>query len=145
MATLDRRTPIYKKGEDLTVNVKASEDCYVWVFDTQTSGTVVQIYPNNYDKKNFLAAGKTLSIPGKGSKYRLQVAPPSGTELITVLASKENIPLTAKLVDKFVPGAPFAVLRGTAETVSKDLAITLRRQGSRGDKWTTGRVAFRIK
>ena len=145
VASLDRRDATYQQGDELTLNVKANEDCYVWVFDTGTSGAVVQIYPNKHDQKNFLAAGKTLSIPGKGAKYRLQVAPPSGVELITVVASKENLPLTEKLVDKFVPGTPFAALRGNAETVSKDLIVTMRRQGEPGDKWATGQVAFRVK
>ncbi len=142
VATLDRASRTYKTGENVMVRVKANEDCYVWVFDTGTSGKVHQIYPNKFDKKNFLSAGKTLSIPGKDSKYRLAVSPPSGAELITVIASKENKPLTPDLLDQASGSGPFVALRGTAETVSKDLSITLKKQKQ---EWASDQVVFLIK
>ena len=141
VATLDRPNRTYKTGENVMLKVKANEDCYIWVFDTGTSGKVHQVYPNKFDKKNFLAAGKTLSIPGKDSKYKLEVSPPSGKELITVVASKGDRPLTADLIDKNSSSGPFVALRGTAETVSKDLSITLRKQKQ---EWTSDQVVFHI-
>ena len=142
VATLDRPNGTYKKGENVMLKVKANEDCYIWVFDTGTSGKVYQVYPNKFDKKNFLVAGKTLSIPGKNSKYQLAVSPPIGKELITVVASKENRPLTPDLIDQNASSGPFVALRGTAETVSKDLSITLRKQKQ---EWTSDQVVFHIK
>ena len=142
VATLDRPNRTYKTGENVMLKVKANEDCYIWVFDTGTSGKVHQVYPNKFDKKNFLAAGKTLSIPGKDSKYQLEVSPPSGNELITVVASKGDRPLTPDLIDQNASSGPFVALRGTAETVSKDLSITLRKQKQ---EWTSDQVVFHIK
>lgn len=142
VATLDRRNRVYKTGEDVALKVKASEECYIWVFDTGTSGKVHQIYPNKFDAKNFLAAGKTLNIPGPGSKYRLSVSPPSGQELLTVVATKENKPLTGHLIDQATGNGPFRTLRGTAATVAKDLSITLRKQKR---EWTSEQVVFRIR
>ena len=142
VATVDRPNRTYKAGENVMLKVKANEDSYIWVFDTGTSGKVHQIFPNKFDKKNFLAAGKTLSIPGKGAKYQLEVSPPKGAELITVVASKENKPLTLDLIDQKADNGPFVALRGTAETVSKDLSITLRKQKQ---EWSSDQVVFLVK
>ena len=141
VAAVDRSNRVYKSGDNVVLTVKATADSYIWVFDTGTSGKVHQIYPNKYDKKNFLAAGKTLSIPGAKSKYRLSVSPPSGAELITVVASKENKPLTADLLDGS-SGGLFLALRGTAENVAKDLSITLRKQKR---EWTSEQLVILIK
>ena len=141
VATVDRSNRVYKSGDNVVLTVKATEDSYIWVFDTGTSGKVHQIYPNKFDKKNFLASGKKLRIPRANSKYRLSVSPPSGAELITVVASKENKPLTADLLDGG-SGGPFLALRGTAETVAKDLSITLRKQKR---AWTSEQVVILIK
>ena len=142
VATLDRPNRTYKAGENVILKVKANEDSYIWVFDTGTSGKVHQIFPNNFAKQNFLAAGKTLSIPGKNAKYHLAVSPPKGAELITVVASKEKKPLTPDLIDQKAGSGPFVALRGTAETVSKDLSITLRKQKQ---EWSSHQVVFLIK
>ena len=141
-ATVDRSSRVYQKGDNVVLTVRTTEDSYIWVFDTGTSGKVHQIYPNKFDKKNFLAAGKTLNIPPAGSKYQLAVSPPSGAELITVVASKENKPLTPDLIDLNSNAGPFRALRGTAESVAKDLSITLRKQKQ---DWTTDQVVIRIK
>ena len=142
VATLgaDKRT--YKPGEEVTLKVSANEECYIWVFDTGTSGKVHQIYPNKFEKKNFLAAGRTLRIPGPRSKYRLAVSPPRGKELLTVVAVKDNKPLTRHLIDQVTSGSPFPALRGTAASIAKDLSITLRKQDQ---AWTSHQVVFRIK
>lgn len=142
VASLDRANRTYKAGEEVALKVKANEECYVWVFDTGTSGKVHQIFPNKFDGKNFLAAGKTLHIPGQRSKYRLAVSPPRGQELLTVVATKDSKPLTRHLIDQATGNGPFQALRGTATTVAKDLSITLRKQKR---EWTSEQLVFRIR
>ena len=124
------------------LTVKATEDSYIWVFDTGTSGKVHQIFPNRYHENNFLAAGTTLNIPPMDSDYALAVSHPQGAELITVVATKENTPLTPELVDLGASAGPFLALQGTADSVAKDLAITLRRQAA---PWTKDQVVILIQ
>lgn len=123
---VDRPDARYRHGDTLTLTVDVTEDAYIWVFDTGTSGKVHQIFPNRYESDNFVRAGKAVSIPPAGSEYQLLVSHPKGAELLTVIASKDNIPMTRDLVDQnSEAGAVFALL-GDAVSVAKDLKITLK-------------------
>ena len=123
---VDRPDARYRHGDTLTLTVDVTEDAYVWVFDTGTSGKVHQIFPNRYESDNFVRAGKAISIPPAGSEYQLLVSHPKGAELLTVIASKDDIPMTRDLADQSTEAGPFLALRGDAVSVAKDLNITLK-------------------
>ena len=127
-ASVNRANRKYKHGENVVLTVKPTEDAYIWVFDTGTSGKVHQIFPNRYEKNNFVKAKAALQIPGRGSKYMLTASHPKGAELITVIASKTNTPLTPGMIAKGNGSSPFLALNGTAQSVAKDLSITLRKK-----------------
>lgn len=140
-ARVDRSDRNYQHGDHLVLTVETTEDAYIWVFDTGTSGKVHQIYPNRYEESNFLAANVPLEIPAAGSKYQLAVSHPKGAELITVVASKNEASLTDKLIDES-GGGTFLALRGTAPSVAKDLSITLRENHS---TWVKDEVVVLIQ
>ena len=124
---VDRADARYRHGDTLTLTVDVTEDAYVWVFDTGTSGMVHQIFPNRHDADNFVRAGKPIAIPGEGAEYQLLVSHPKGAELLTVIASKDSNPLTQNLIDKEMQAGPFLALRGDAASVAKDLGISLKK------------------
>ena len=141
-ATVDRPDRNYQDGDRLVLTVETSEDAYVWVFDTGTSGKVHQIFPNRYESANFVAANSPIAIPAMGSNYELAVSHPRGAELITVVASKNNTPLAPDELIDTSGGGTFLALRGDAASVAKDLAITLREQHS---TWVKDEVVVRIE
>ena len=141
-AEVDRSSRVYTHGDHVVLSVTTTEDSYIWVFDTGTSGKVHQLFPNRYDQDNFLNAGSTLSIPPADAEYVLSASHPQGAELITVVATKENTPLTPDLVDWDSDIGPFLALRGTADSVAKDLAITLRDQNA---PWAKDKVVIVIE
>lgn len=127
-ASVNRANRKYKHGDNVVLTVKPSEDAYIWVFDTGTSGKVHQIFPNRYAKNNFVKANAALRIPDKGAKYMLTASRPRGAELLTVIASKTNASLTSEMMPKGNGNSPFLALNGTAQSVAKDLSITLRKK-----------------
>jgi len=92
-AWLDRsgRPPTYKVGEKLQVNVKASQDCNITVFDFDEQGTLTQIYPNDYQPSGYVKAGESIAIGGPESKFDYEVAGRGGTERIFVYAYPANM------------------------------------------------------
>ena len=124
---VDRPEARYIHGENLVLTVEVTEDAYVWVFDTGTSGKVHQIFPNRYESDNFLRAGKPITIPREQSDYQFVVSRPKGADLLTVIASKDSTPLTQDLIDQETQTGPFLALRGDAVTVAKDLSISLKK------------------
>ena len=126
MAAVDRPDARYRDGDSLELTIQVTEDSYVWVFDTGTSGQVVQVFPNRFESDNFVRAGTALTIPRQGKDYRFVVSRPAGADLLTVIASKDNAPLSQALIDQQTQAGPFLALQGNASSVAKDLSITLK-------------------
>lgn len=124
---VDRPDARYGHGDKLVLTVEVTEDAYVWVFDTGTSGKVHQIFPNKFVGNNFVRAGAPIAIPNQEADYELLVSHPAGAELLTIIASKDSTPLAQDLIDQEIQAGPFLALRGDAVTVAKDLSISLKK------------------
>jgi hypothetical protein len=117
-ASLDKRgdLPKYKVGDNLVVNVKAHQDCNVVVFNYDSSGTLTQIFPNDFQQNGFVRANDSIEIGGSDSKFDYQIAGKGGPEKIFVYAyptGKTN-PLEVALAP--ISGTPF---RGGEMTVDE--------------------------
>ena len=128
---VDRPDARYGHGDKLVLTVEVTEDAYVWVFDTGTSGKVHQIFPNKYEGNNFVRAGSPIAIPPREADYELLVSHPTGTELLTIIASKDSGSLAQDLIDQEIQAGPFLALRGNAVSVAKDLSISLKKSHPR--------------
>ena len=138
---LDRADGIYKPGEELKLTVETSDDAYIWVFDTGTSGRVHQIFPNKYEEDNFVRAGQSVTLPEADAEYQYIASEPEGVELLTVIASRDNGSLTQDLIDIETRAGPFLALQGNAVSFSKDLHIVIERDHP---KSVTSHQVFRI-
>lgn len=125
---LDRAEGAYRPGESVVLTVKTTQDAYIWVFDTGTSGRVHQIFPNEYANDNFVRAGRSLTLPGAQDDYQFVASQPAGVELLTVIASPDNKPLTQDLIDRETSAGPFLALLGTAASLSKDLQVAMKQE-----------------
>ena len=82
----------YEEGEELTLYVKASLDCYIEIYDIASDGAVTQIFPNRFmlaessDSGNFIRANVRTPIPGRFN-FKLQTAKPYGVDTLKVIAS----------------------------------------------------------
>ncbi len=123
-ASVNRADHTYNHGDKVVLTIKTTKDAYVYVLDTGTSGKVHQIFPNKYAQENFVKANVPVAIPAD-DMYDFVVSHPKGPELLTVIASTDASPLTDNLIDG--SAGPFMALRGTAESVAKDLSVSLRR------------------
>jgi hypothetical protein len=140
-AAFDRADAKYRHGESLSFTVETSEDAYIWVFDTGTSGKTHQIFPNRHETNNFLKAGVPVAVPHPDASYKFVVSHPAGTELLTVIASKDNAPLTQDLIDSEADAGPVFALRGTAVSVVKDLAVSLKKH----PRWVKDQRVFYVE
>jgi hypothetical protein len=60
-ASLNR--PIFIDGQNIRITMKASKDCYVWVFNILDDESVLRLVPNRFKAANALRAGKTYLFP----------------------------------------------------------------------------------
>ena len=83
---LNAERPQYLEGEQIAIGFIPKEDAYVAVFIYTEDGSVAMLYPNEYAKAQ-LAKGNVRTWVGSGSqKFRIQVAPPFGNDIIHVVA-----------------------------------------------------------
>lgn len=78
---LDKKgsAPQYKHGDKMKINVSASQDCNVMIFDFDGRGKLTQLYPNEYQQKTLLKAGDTITFGGSDSPFDYQVSLPKGS------------------------------------------------------------------
>ena len=143
-AWVDREDATYTLGETVRLNVEVADDAYVWVFDTGTSGRVHRIFPNRFDTDNFVRSGETIAIPNGDAGYAFEVSHPRGVELLTVVATTGDSPLVDHLVEASQPsGGPFLALAGNAQSIAKDISVSLRESGD-ATAWGKDIVVIRI-
>lgn len=67
-------TPTYKDGEKLEINVKASRDCNLTIYDYDGRGKLTQIFPNTYQQASLVKGGETVTIGGSDSQFEYQLS-----------------------------------------------------------------------
>lgn len=72
----------YTVGENITIYFKSNKDCYLTLFDFIPGGGIRLLFPNRYEKNNFLEANKVHTIPPG-----FVVTLPPGKEMIRAVAT----------------------------------------------------------
>jgi hypothetical protein len=98
--------PRYKVGDKLEITVSSNADCNVVVFDYD-GGTLTQIFPNDYQRENFLKGGDTLVIGGPDSKFDYEIGGKGGQEKIFVYAYPTQSANPISIAFNPVPQSPF--------------------------------------
>ncbi len=77
----------YYLGNNINVYFKTSQDAYVTIYDYTTSGQLKIIFPNFFQRDNFVRGGITYVIPNPNYNYNFTVIGPNGREIIEAIAS----------------------------------------------------------
>ncbi len=82
----------YFVGEYVRIYFRATQNAYINIYSIMPDGRAELVYPNSYERNNYVRAGETVSIPSRD--YRLRVVGPTGTEIIQVVATRSpfNMP-----------------------------------------------------
>jgi hypothetical protein len=80
----------YHIGDSIRIYFSVNRDAYVFIFDTDAAGVTRQIFPNYYDRDNFVRAGRQYMIPDRS--YDLEVTGPQGNEKLTIVAVAQYFP-----------------------------------------------------
>lgn len=84
----------FKPGDTLSLNIRSSHDCYVYLFNLlkeEDGDRVLRWFPNSYDTLNFVKANQTLTFP-RSETMKIRLGLPEGqnrvTDYIYILALK---------------------------------------------------------
>ncbi len=93
----DHEDSTYRIGEKAVFFFKTNVDAYVTLLNIGTSGTITVLFPNSWDKKNFVQGGKVYRLPPKSADYRFDMTGPPGTEVLKAIATLDAHDFSGRL------------------------------------------------
>ena len=78
----------YCVGEPIEIYFRTNRDAYVALYNTDTRGRTHKLFPNRYDRDNFVRGGKTYRLPARG--YDFYIEGPQGRESIKAVAALDK-------------------------------------------------------
>jgi hypothetical protein len=76
----------YRQGQKIRIYLKSNKPFYGRVVYKDAADSVVQLLPNPYRQDNYFNGGVVYELPSGEDRFELEVAPPFGSEGITVYA-----------------------------------------------------------
>jgi tRNA A-37 threonylcarbamoyl transferase component Bud32 len=102
---------LFPEDEPARFRIETERDAYVGIWTIGPDGTVMQLFPNEYERDHQVRAGRPRLVPGDG-RYTIDATatPPGKAEALRVVAATRRWePLAGEKV------GPFLVLRSTAD------------------------------
>ena len=93
-------------GATPVFTVTAESGCYLTLVNVDGKGTATVLYPNGFQKDNFLPAGRELAFPAPDAPFQFRFADP-GVETVAATCGTKNRPVDAVALD---PAATFTDL-----------------------------------
>ena len=85
--------PAYRVGEEIVIHFWINRPAWVYIIDIDAAGYARLIFPNRFDRDNYIDQAGEYSLPGPSDPYRFVVVPPTGTEYLQIIASTQPLPL----------------------------------------------------
>lgn len=76
-----------RQGEKIKIYLKGNKPFFGRVVYRDASGNITQLLPNPYRQNSYFNGNATYELPSGEDRFRLEVCPPFGSEMITVYAS----------------------------------------------------------
>jgi hypothetical protein len=114
-AWVDKKSATYRLGETVSFYVKTNRDAYITLLDIGTTGKVHIIFPNRFQRNNYVRAGEIITIPQDVANFQFKVTGKTGREAIKVIATLERLEIIA---NDYLSGAgPFQ------QVMTKDISV----------------------
>jgi hypothetical protein len=132
---------LYYSGEEVKTYFKVNKDAYVAIYDITPNGEIQLIFPNGFDRNNFLKAGVTYTLPTENAntRYRLQLTSETGggKEIFQIVASTMPLGFLDALMAKAEAGDIFPKASSKAEdfVVSKVIPVIDKQEYAVSTTW----------
>lgn len=114
---VDHSDRVYVKGDLLRATVESGEDGYLYLLYRDAVGNASVLFPNRFQKDNFIRKGEAVTVPAPGNHFRIRIDAPFGDELLKAVVSKQ--PLGDVDTTAFTGADVTSVGEGTAKSFSK--------------------------
>ena len=83
----------YNVGDKVVFFFESEQDCYLTLIDIGTSGRLTVLFPNQWEKNNFVSRGRRVAIPEPHYGFDIDVNGPTGTERVKAIVTTEPFTL----------------------------------------------------
>ncbi len=85
---------VFAENEIMTLDIRSSRDCYVYIFNLMANDSLIMLYPNLYFQNNFLPANTNLHLMPPGYSFQVSLLPgyTRAHEFIYIVATKKQYP-----------------------------------------------------
>ncbi len=123
---VDHADRVYAKDDLLRASVTSSEDGYLYLFYRDAVGNVSVLFPNRFQKDNFVRKNEPVTVPADGSGFKIRIDAPFGDELLKAVVSKK--PLAYIDTTSFTGADITPVGEGTAKSFSRAFPKVLEKE-----------------
>ena len=88
--SLKTDSPTYMVGDLLDLEVQSTENAYIVILNWDSAGRLSILFPNAYDRRNRLRAGRAYAIPDRGSDFEFYLDRPGVERLKVIAVSSSN-------------------------------------------------------
>ena len=134
----DRDT--YRIGDNIRIYFKVNRPSYVYIFNTTADGVTRQIFPNYFDRNNYIYSGWTYYIPDQF--YSLLITGPRGRENIQAIAISYRYPFIEEY-HQFKSSAPFPKVKKGGMDLIERYKNEINREGMKSDESKSGVVKYK--
>jgi tetratricopeptide (TPR) repeat protein len=80
----------YGIDDEVVFYIRSNRDCYVTLLDLQTSGGLYVLFPNSFQKENYVSANQIYSIPASQASFSINASGPTGVEGVKAIATAKQ-------------------------------------------------------
>ncbi|MHA1158515.1 MAG: DUF4384 domain-containing protein, partial [Alphaproteobacteria bacterium] len=122
--TLISSYPSYVVGDEVVFTVRSAQNCYLQLVNIDGRGQATVIFPNQFQRDNFLPAGRDLDFPAADAPFLFRFADP-GIETVIATCSLQDRPVDGVKIDY---GQVFTDLGNYEQHVSQTRSIVVEQQ-----------------
>ena len=130
----------FEIGDQVVVTVRASETCFLQLFNISADGQVARIFPNSFASNHLIQGGQMYHIPSAGDGFVLQVSGPRGTEHIRAIATLRNVEIVGP---RELTNEAFPRFQGSVQDFEQALEYQLSQLDP--DEWASANVSFTVQ
>ncbi|MFC4638222.1 DUF4384 domain-containing protein [Deinococcus hohokamensis] len=137
--------PTYVAGDRIVLNVKTTQDAYVYLFNVDQKGNISLILPNRFTSgENFIKANTTKTFPSANDKFTFDIAGPAGLNKVLALASTTELDLDdiARFKEDQTTGFATVTVKGGQNGLAQALSIIVKPLAS--EEWVTDVAQYQI-
>lgn len=83
-------TPVYAVNEILEMNLRASQDSYVYCYYRDDEAQIARIFPNRFSPDPYVVAGRSIPVLTKGSPFGIEFEVAGSREEILCIAARSE-------------------------------------------------------